>query len=63
MNMGEELKERKPIEEFLNLSMMNIVKAIDKLSGEIAVLSDRIEKLNWNAGSAVKILKEQQEKK
>lgn len=66
--MGEELK--KPIEEYINLSLMNLVKAVDKMSGEMAVISDkittlndRLEKCNWNFGSISKSLKEQTEKK
>jgi hypothetical protein len=57
-------EDKKPIEEYLNLSLMNLVKAIDRQSGEMAVISDklttiadRLEKINWNLGTLAKASK------
>ena len=40
--MAEPMK--KPIEEYLNLSIMNLTKALDAVCEELAVLNKRLEK-------------------
>ena len=51
------MDEKKPIEEYINLSIMNLTKAVDKMSGEMAVISDKLTAMNehllhinWNLG-------------
>jgi uncharacterized protein YPO0396 len=55
------MEMKKDILEYLNLSLMNIAKALDKLTNEQALtnerlttLNDRLEKINWNLGLIAK---------
>lgn len=52
--------EKKPIEEYLNLSIMNQTKAIENMADQVKILAGIIEKVNWNLGSMVKLEKEKQ---
>ena len=55
--------EKKPIEEYLNLSIMNQTKATEHLADQVKILAGILEKCNWNFGSMVKLEKEKQERK
>lgn len=55
--MGDEEKKKKEIWEYLNLSIMNLHKAVDKHADELAVTNERLAELkdimtkqNWNFG-------------
>ena len=56
-------EDKKPIEEYLNLSIMNQTKAIENMADQVKILAGIIEKVNWNLGSMVKLEKEKQERK
>jgi len=56
-------EDKKPIEEYLNLSIMNQTKAIENMADQVKILAGIIEKVNWNLGSMVKLEKEKLERK
>lgn len=67
--MGETDRKR-PVEEYLNLSLINLNSALMgvveqiKIQGEqLKIMNDRLEKCNWNFGAISKSLKEISDKK